>query len=71
VTPISTATNKAGKAIHVDGMPLRIAVTPDSRTAYVITWSDTVTPISTATNQAGHAIKLGAGVEIMVFTPGS
>jgi DNA-binding beta-propeller fold protein YncE len=35
VTPISTATNKAGKAIKVGESPVAIAITPNGKTAYV------------------------------------
>jgi YVTN family beta-propeller protein len=35
VTPISTATNRAGKPIHVGRRPWGIAITPDGKTAYV------------------------------------
>ncbi len=59
VTPISTATNKAGKAIKVGIAPYYIAITPNGKTAYVANSnSGTVTPISTATNKAGKAIKV-------------
>ena len=52
VTPIRTATNKAGKAIKVGSGPKAIAITPNGKTAYVAsTGSDTVTPIRTATNK--------------------
>ncbi len=60
VTPISTATNKAGKAITIGKDPAYIAITPDGKTAYVAnSGSDTVTPISTATNKAGKPIRSG------------
>ena len=59
VTPISTATNKAGKEIKVGPTASAIAITPNGRTAYVVSeGSDTVTPISTATNMAGKPIKI-------------
>ena len=60
VTPIDTATNKAGSAIDVGANPSGIAITPDGKTVYV-TCSDpgTVVPINTATNTAGPAIKVG------------
>ncbi len=46
VTPITTATGKAGKAINVGSFPWAIAVTPNGKTAYVAnSGSGTVTPI--------------------------
>ncbi len=50
VTPIRTATNKAGRAINVKRYPYAIAITPNGKTAYVTnTLLNTVTPIQTAT----------------------
>ena len=61
VTPIRTATNKAGKAITVGKDPVAIAITPNGQTGYVTnSRSDTVTPIRTATNKAGKAIAVGS-----------
>ena len=63
VTPIQTATNKAGKAITVGKNPGAIAITPNGKTAYVVNGNfsgpGTVTPISTATNKAGKPITVG------------
>ena len=60
VTPINTATNKAGKAIKVGRQPTAIAITPNGATAYVVnTGSNSVTPISTATNRAGPPVAVG------------
>jgi YVTN family beta-propeller protein len=60
VTPIDTATGKPGKAIKVGNASAAIAITPDGKTAYVVsTLSDTVTPIQTATNKALKPIKVG------------
>jgi YVTN family beta-propeller protein len=70
VTPISTATNKAGKAITVGKYPGAIAVTPDGRTAYVVNnGPGTVTPISTATGKAGKAITVGKNPDAIAITP--
>ena len=56
VTPISTATNTAGRPVKVGREPFAVAITPNGRTAYVVNAaSDTVTPISTATNRAGRS----------------
>jgi YVTN family beta-propeller protein len=65
VTPINTATNKVGKPIDFQGYARLIAITPNGRSAYVLSvelgpqgW---VTPINTATGTAGKAITLGTG----------
>ena len=41
VTPITTATNTAGKPIKVGKAPVGIAITPDGQTAYVANWAQT------------------------------
>ena len=59
VTPIFTATNTAGKPIKVGLTASAIAITPNGRTAYVVSEaSGTVTPIFTATNRTGKPIKI-------------
>ena len=68
VTPIRTATGKALKAIKVGNGPTQIAITPNGKTAYVIT-SSGVVPINTATNKAGKAIKAGSGPGAIAITP--
>jgi YVTN family beta-propeller protein len=61
VTPINTATDRAGRPIPVGCSPDAIAITPDGRTAYVVNGvSETVTPISAATNRAGRPIPVGS-----------
>ena len=70
VTPISTSTNKPGKAIKVGQATLMIVVTPNGKTAYVANLnSATVTPITTATNKPGRPIKVGSGPEWIAITP--
>jgi YVTN family beta-propeller protein len=65
-TPITVATNTPGKPITVGPHPWAIAITPDSKIAYVVSSinnSDTpgtVTPISTATNMPGKPITVVA-----------
>ena len=66
VTPLRLGVTKADKPITVrkpitvGSEPAAIAITPDGRTAYVVsTRSGTVTPIRTATNVAGKAIRVG------------
>jgi YVTN family beta-propeller protein len=59
-TPISTASNRPGKAIKVGSDPFAIAITPNSKTVYVANLhSGNVTPIATATNKSGKAIATG------------
>lgn len=74
VTPIDTATGKAGNAIKVGKGPAAIAITPNGKTAYVANYGrfgsgDTVTPIRVATNTAGQAIKVGSGPSDIAITP--
>lgn len=58
VTPISTATNRAGKSITVGRFPYYLAITPNGRTLVVVNQDDTVTLINTATNKVRATIKL-------------
>jgi YVTN family beta-propeller protein len=67
MTPIDTATNKAGKPIKGLGGP--IAITPNGKTVYAVSDSDTVTPINTATDKAGKPIKVGKGPNAIAITP--
>lgn len=81
VTPVSTATNKAGQAIPVGIGGYRdeataVAVTPDGRTAYVVSSGSSgddssVTPISTATSKPDPPISVGPNPNsvIIVITP--
>ena len=77
VTPIDTATNTAGQPIHVSHDPFDIAITPDGRTAYVLSRSSSkhtramVTPINTATNTPGQPIYLPGlgGYGFIAITP--
>ncbi len=70
VTPINTATNKAGRPIKVGRGPDCLAITPDGRTLYVVSLdSNTVTPINTATNKAGRPIKVGLEPVAIAITP--
>jgi DNA-binding beta-propeller fold protein YncE len=71
VTPISTATNKAGKPVPVGQGPLTIAFSPDSKTAYVASsgegakvWVHSkLTPVSTATGKPAPFLKLGPAAD--------
>jgi len=84
VTLIDTAANKALKAIKVGAGTDAIAITPDGRTAYVVSGrpvtngtfcgqapppADTVTPISTATNTALTPIPVGQYPSAIAITP--
>jgi YVTN family beta-propeller protein len=70
VTPINTATNRAGKPIPVGKDPGFLAITPNGATVYVSNLvGRTVTPISTATNTAGPPIKVGVAPGQIAITP--
>lgn len=70
VTPIATATNRAGPAIKMGDDPHAIAITPDGKTVYVANYvSGTVTPITPATGKPGPAIKVGADPAAIGITP--
>ncbi|MGH3257664.1 MAG: YncE family protein, partial [Streptosporangiaceae bacterium] len=70
VTPISVATNTAGRPIPAGREPGAMAITPDGKTLYVAdVGSDTVTPISVATNTAGPRITVGPAPDEIVITP--
>jgi YVTN family beta-propeller protein len=71
VVPVSTATNTAGTPIRVHLLPSGITgfaaeaasqftITPDGKTAYLLTGGDSVIPISTVTNTAGKTIQFGS-----------
>jgi DNA-binding beta-propeller fold protein YncE len=68
VTPIRTATNKAGPAIPIGNYPGLIAITPNGKTAYVSSNSG-LTPVRTATGTAGPAITVGDDINYIAFTP--
>lgn len=75
VIPISTATNKAGKAIKVADSPSWIAITPNGKKAYVAQATEAeVTPINLLTSKAlapvkgGPTITVGSGPDAIGFT---
>ena len=73
VTPIRTATNTALPAIKTGDGPKAIAITPDGKTAYVVSDGDGgrsgwVTPICTATNTALRPIKLTGSPTAILIT---
>ena len=70
VTPITAATRTAGPPITVGREPQAIAITPDGKTSYAVSYTTgTVTPINTATNTPGKLIKVGAGAFTIAITP--
>ena len=73
VIPIRTATNTALRPITIGPawpFVITIAITPDSKTAYVTNaYTDTVTPIRTATNTALAPIKVGESPVAIAITP--
>jgi YVTN family beta-propeller protein len=70
VTPVTTATNTAGKPIKVGSRPREIAITPDSKTVYVVSLNaGTVTPVSAATNTPGTPINVGREPQAIAITP--
>ena len=73
VIPIRTATNTALRSIpigHAWPSTMNIAITPDSKTAYVANASTgTITPIRTATDTALTRIRLADGAGPIAITP--
>ena len=73
VIPIRTATNTALRSIpigHAWPSTMNIAITPDSKTAYVANASTgTITPIRTATDTALTRIRLADGAGPITITP--
>jgi len=62
--------NTAVKTIKLGGYPVAVAITPDSKTAYVADGgSDTVTPIRVATNTALKPITTGRSPDAIAITP--
>jgi DNA-binding beta-propeller fold protein YncE len=77
ITPVNTATNTAGRPIHTTREPFDIAITPDGKTAYVLSRSagiptrSVLTPINTATNAPGQRVYLNGlgGDGFIAITP--
>lgn len=77
VTPISTATGKAGKPITftpgVGSSPSPLVVTPDGKTLYVASALGAVTPVNVLTGHAGKPIAFGfkdpSGIAHLAITP--
>jgi YVTN family beta-propeller protein len=70
VTPINTATDKAGGPITVGDQPVAIALTPNGKTAYVVNQgSDTVTPIRISDGVTGPPIKVGDSPRLIAIAP--
>jgi DNA-binding beta-propeller fold protein YncE len=75
LTPISTAVNAPGQPIDLPLYVMDLAITPDSRTAYVTghparTASGVVIPISIATNTPGEPIKIEGRLASMAIAGG-
>jgi DNA-binding beta-propeller fold protein YncE len=68
VTPISTATNRAGRPIRVACDPYAILVTPDGKTIWVGS-RNWVTPISTATGKPGMPLTFRGDLVAIVVGP--
>jgi DNA-binding beta-propeller fold protein YncE len=61
VTPVATSTNTPGRPIMISGYPAAVAITPDGKTAYIVSYfpkATTVTPVVTATNTPGRPINI-------------
>jgi YVTN family beta-propeller protein len=69
VTPIDTATNRAGRPITVGADPGPIAIAPHGRFAYVIVGQREVVPINLATHKPGRPIKLHGRAFRIAITP--
>jgi DNA-binding beta-propeller fold protein YncE len=70
VTPISTATNRAGTPINlnVGCNPLVLAVGPDDKTVYVVS-NSLVAAVGTATGRAAKPIDVGKPPAIAIVPP--
>jgi YVTN family beta-propeller protein len=69
VTPIRTASNTALRPIKTGSDPSAIAITPDGKMAYVVSFSSgMVTPIRVASNTALRAIKVGGYPKAILIT---
>lgn len=67
VTPISTATDRAGRPIRMPGDLRQILITPNGQTAYVLVGGTGLVPIDLSTGQPLPEIKVhGAGGEAMM-----
>lgn len=67
VVPVSTVTDTAGKPIQLGQVASQILITPNGKTAYVLTLPDLsgsveIIPIATATNSPEKAIKVNVGM---------
>ena len=69
VTPISTATNVAGRPIRTGCFSYFLAITPDGKTVWVTSGQDTVTPIATATNTPGKPVKIRGKITAIAVSP--
>jgi DNA-binding beta-propeller fold protein YncE len=71
IIPISTATNRAGPAIRMSGDPENMGITPDGKTAYLVSYSGhgVVMTLDLATKKPGPLIHVPQTPEELVVTP--
>ncbi len=65
------ATRIARTPIYVGGVPWAIAITPDSRTAYVATVDGKLIPVDLATGTVGRAIDVAGYPDLAVDSTGT
>ncbi len=70
VTPVNSATGKAGTPVAVPAYPFGLAITPNGRTVYETDGGDLVTPINAATGRKGKVIHAQNGSAIAVTPNG-
>jgi YVTN family beta-propeller protein len=73
ITPVNLSAGTAGRSVsvgHSEASFLQIAITPDSKTAYVANYdTNSVVPIDIATNRAGKPIRVGSAPDAIAITP--
>jgi YVTN family beta-propeller protein len=67
-TQTANPANQVSTGMSSEGAPEDVAITPDGKTAYVVT-NDEVVPIDVATNTAGAAIPIPPFGEAIAITP--
>ena len=70
IVPVGITTGKTGTPIPVPGEPAEIDISPDGRTAYVLTQGGgTLTPVNLATRTVGTPIAVPDGVSELAIAP--
>lgn len=69
VTPVATASGQAGKPIHVGGVPIALAVTPDDGVLYILLGDGAIASVNPATGRAMATIRLTSGASSMALSP--